>query len=388
MTAHNLLFKIVMILRASQLAAAFLRYNSCNWRCARPPYEHQDQEFRSPSGLHISALDETFIGSGDKDNRSRAWLDPSFVQALNPYRSPLFASDAEYMDFLLSLQKKQREQPAKFIDPFWEQIKLEATEALDKEPGAGPQLYQGILGRSSLKSSILSMVSHEIETELIPATALKGLMLELLTPEDEMWIRLDLQAVATRSAGIRTAMAAVLFHNGFHALVGYRVGHRLWQTGRTGLAYYLQSVISRRFSADIHPACRIGSGCYIRGSGCVIGETAVVGNDVCILDGVTLGGTGKEAGDRHPKIGNGVIIGGWAAVLGNIPVGDGAVVEARSIVTRPVPPLALVSGVPARIRGYRNLSNPQEIMSKDLEAHLAPKYFESWKQYESAESEI
>ncbi|GKY98520.1 hypothetical protein MPSEU_000809100 [Mayamaea pseudoterrestris] len=323
---------------------------------------------------------ETINGILSKTNKSHS--DPTFIQALNPYRSPQFASDREYLDFLISLQEKQRNNSAKFVDPFWEQIKLEAAAALEKEPGAGPQLYQGILGRSSLKSAISSMVSHEIETELIPATALKGLMLELLTIEDEMRIRLDLQAVATRSAGIRTAMDAVLFHNGFHALVCYRVGHRLWQAGRTGLAYYLQSVVSRRFSADIHPACRIGSGCYIRGSGCVIGETAVVGNDVSIFDGVTLGGTGKEAGDRHPKIGNGVIIGGWAAVLGNIPVGDGAVVDARSIVTKPVPPLARVSGVPARIQGYRSLDF-NDVIDKDLEAHLAPKYFEQWKQYES-----
>jgi serine O-acetyltransferase len=303
------------------------------------------------------------------------------VVVLSPYRSPLLLSDDAYQAFLSNaLPKHAASGSRRHFDPFWEQIKLEAQLALEKEPGAGPQLYQGILGRSSLRSAISSMVSHEIETELIPATALKGLLLELLTPEDEVNIRLDLQAVATRSAGIRNAMNAVLFDNGFHAVVCYRVGHRLWQVGRTGLAYYLQSVVSRRFAADIHPACRIGGGCYIRGTGCVIGETAVVGNDVSILEGVTLGGTGKEAGDRHPKIGNGVIIKGWAAVLGNIPVGDGAVVEARSIVTKAVPPLASVSGVPARIQSYRSL-DPAAVADMALEVHLAAKYFEQWKKY-------
>ena len=308
----------------------------------------------------------------------------SGVEALNPYRSSLLPSDAAYQEFISNLQPQQINSK-KRIDPFWEQIKLEATTALEKEPGAGPQIYQGILGRSGLKSAICSVVSHEIETELIPATALKGLFLELLSLEDENKIRLDLQAVATRSGGIRNAMNAVLFHKGFHALVCYRVAHRLWQEGRTGLAYYLQSVISRRFSADIHPACSIGGGCYLVGTGDVVGETAVVGEDVTILEGVTLGGTGKEAGDRHPKIGNGVIIQGWAAVLGNIPVGDGAIVEAKSIVTKAVPPLAIVSGVPARIQGYRDLK-PMDSDDGAVEEHLSSKYFELWKSFEVQDS--
>jgi serine O-acetyltransferase len=228
--------------------------------------------------------------------------------------------------------------------------------------------------------AICTVISHQIETELIPATALKNLFLELLTPEDEYRIRLDLQAVATRSPSYPNAMDGMLFHNGFHALVCYRVGHRLWSAGRTGLAYYMQSVVSRKYSADIHPACKLGGGTYMCGAaGIVIGETAVVGNDVSILEGVTLGGTGKEKGDRHPKVGNGVIIFDGGTVLGNIPVGDGAVISSKSIVTKPVPPLAIVSGVPARIDSYRDLN--EDAFSDDiLQAHLIVKYLAHWRE--------
>jgi serine O-acetyltransferase len=275
-----------------------------------------------------------------------------------------------------------------FIDPFWEQIKLEAEAALRLEPQAGPQLYQGILSQPNLLSSICTIIAHEIETELIPATAIKNLFLELLTIQDEHDIRYDLQAVATRSPSVVNAMDAILFHNGFHALVCYRVGHRLWLAGRTGLAYYMQSVVSRTYSADIHPACTLGCGTYVRaGAGVVIGETAVVGNDVSILEGVTLGGTGKEKGNRHPKVHDGVIIYDGGTVLGNIIIGEGSIITAKSIVTKPVPPLAIVRGVPARIQGYRNMTNDIGSLLQDpLHEHLIDKYLDRWQHLSVAET--
>jgi serine O-acetyltransferase len=309
----------------------------------------------------------------------------------NPYRSTLLTSIDAWEAFKGALEQraatenvansmgddKKCSRLAK-IDPFWEQIKLEAETALRLEPQAGPQLYQGILSQPTLMSAICTVVSHEIETELIPATTLKNLFMELLTPEDEYCIRQDLQAVASRSPSIEHAMDAILFQNGFHALVCYRVGHRLWQANRTSLAYYMQSTVSRKYSADIHPACVMGSGIYIRvGAGVVIGETAVVGDDVSILEGVTLGGTGKEAGDRHPKVGNGVIVQDGGTVLGNIPVGEGSVVTAKSIVTKPVPPLAIVSGVPAKIQSYRDLH--ESSFDCNLQRHLVIKYLDRWR---------
>ena len=238
-------------------------------------------------------------------------------------------------------------------DPLWEQIKLEAENMLASEPQSGPQLYSLILSQPSLIEAVATIISNEIETELIPATSLRNLFLELLTAQDRRSITLDIMAAALRSPSVGTAVNAIVFNRGLHALVCYRVGHRLWQAGRTGLAYYMQSTVSSRFSADIHPAARMGSGIYLNcGGGIVIGETAVIGDDVSILQGVTLGGTGKEAGDRHPKVGDGVILSDGATVLGNIEVGDGAVVTAKSIVTKPVPPLARVAGVPAKVVGY------------------------------------
>jgi len=289
------------------------------------------------------------------------------------YRSGLFRSKDQWDVFVKDCQRKESDS-----DLFWEQIKYEAETALSSEPQAGPQLYQGILSHDSLLSAISTVVAHECETELIPATALKNLFMELLDGDDEICIRRDLQAVATRSPSVDTAMDAICFHNGFHALVCYRVGHRLWQAGRTGLAYYMQSTVSRKYSADIHPACEMGHSIYLRvGAGVVIGETAVVGNDVSILEGVTLGGTGKEAGDRHPKVSSGVIIEDGGTVLGNILVGEGCIVRAKSIVTKPVPALAIMEGVPAKISSFRSLEDDE--FTDDLQKHLKIKYLERWR---------
>lgn len=302
--------------------------------------------------------------------------------AKNPYRSPRLAGDSEYQSFVESLSTKGSE---KEPDLFWEQVRHEARLVLKDEEQAGPLLYQGVLSHSSLLSAIITVISHEIENELIVATEFKSLFLSLLTKEDVYDIRMDLEAVASRSPSVETALDAVLFHNGFHALVCYRAAHRLWKAERIGLAHLMQSIVSSKYQADIHPACRIGYGCYLRvGAGVVIGETAIVGNDVSILEAVTLGGTGKESGDRHPKIGNGVILQQGGTVLGNIKVGDGAIVGARSIVTKPVPPLGVAQGVPAKIVGYRSL-DPNDLCMTDLEEHLLNKYVEEWKKIQTGE---
>lgn len=265
-------------------------------------------------------------------------------------------------------------------DIMWEQVRLEAQETLGPQPEAGPQLYQCILSQKSLIEAIVTAISHEIETELMPATAIKNLFLETLIQEDKKSIYLDVMAAVIRSPRYRSMMTATLFQKGVHALVCFRVGHRLWQAGRTGLAYFMQSTVSRKYCADIHPAARIGSGVYLNaGGGVVIGETAVIGQDVTILQGVTLGGTGKESGDRHPKVGNGVILHPGATVLGNISVGDGALVHPKSIVTKPVPPLACVNGVPARIQSYRTLTM-EEFEKCEFEEFLGDKYLTQWQE--------
>ena len=146
------------------------------------------------------------------------------------------------------------------------------------EPEAGPQLYQGILSQPNLVEAIIMTVANEIETVLIPATALKNLFLTMLTPEDEIAIHLDIMATATQSSGVANALMLTLFHKGLHAVVCYHVEHQLWLAKRTGLAFYMQSTVSHRYSADIHPASHIGSGIYMNtGGGIVIGKTVVVG---------------------------------------------------------------------------------------------------------------
>jgi len=269
----------------------------------------------------------------------------------------------------------------------WEQIQLEAKLALQTEPEVGPQIYQSVLSQPTLLDALSSVIAQEIETELIPSTQLVNLICEMLSPHEEDLLALeqDVIAAATRSPSIDSALTAMLHNTGLHALVAFRVGHRLWNAQRKGLAYYLQSTVSRRYSADLHPACTMGLGIYLKAGagGIVIGETAKIGNNVSIMQGVTLGGTGKERGDRHPKVGSGVILGNDASVLGNIPVGDGAVVTSKSIVTKPVDPLAVVTGVPAKVIRYRSLLNEEDAQlefNTDLSEHLAVKYLDTWKE--------
>lgn len=381
----------------------------------------EEEEDEAATGALASTRTEASSGSDvhESERQLRAW------DAWNPYRSQLLESEVAWEDFneriktvnfklvkhrgatnvngdTAASSRLSRDFAAPFgdnsddsgfFDPFWEQIKLEASVALQQEPEAGPVLYQSVLLQPGLLVAVASLIANEIETELFRAPALKSLFLEQLTMEDCASVRLDLVASATRSPSAEiapfAALDALLHHNGFHALVCYRVGHRLWKAGRTALAYYMQSAVSRKYAADIHPSCALGKGTFLTvGGGVVIGETAVVGNDACILEGVTLGGTGKEAGDRHPKVGNGVVIQDGGTVLGNIPVGDGALITAKSIVTKPVPPLAIVSGVPARIQGYRQLIESE--FDDDLQRHLADKYLDEWKrQYgSSSPSEI
>ena len=177
----------------------------------------------------------------------------------------------------------------------------------------------------------------------------------------------DLRAICDRDPACPDVLVPFLYFKGFHALEAYRVSHALWQQGRSHLARHLQSRISECFAVDIHPAAALGRGILIdHGTGLVIGETAVVDDDVSLLQGVTLGGTGKECGDRHPKIRRGVLIGAGAKVLGNIEIGEGAKVGAGSIVLAPVPAYTTVVGNPARPVGGRHASMPALTMDQSL----------------------
>ena len=195
-----------------------------------------------PVNMTDSISAASFVGIDD-NWRSKMGM------AYNPYRSKRLQDDEEWENFMKSLEA--RESSDGTIDPFWKQIRYEAKCAVKDEPEAGPQVHQGILSQPSLLVAIVTVIAHQLETELIPAVQLKNLFLSLLTPQDEFAIRLDLEAVATRSPSVEGALPALLFHNGFHALTAYRVAHELWKADRKALAYYMQSVVSRKYSADM-----------------------------------------------------------------------------------------------------------------------------------------
>ena len=245
------------------------------------PEEPKSSLLSSPD---LTGLESIVLPSGDDAHGDDAW---KIQLKYQPYVSDRFDSLQEWKDFLLDVMLDPE------ADPLWEQIKLEATMALGPEPEAGPQVYQGILSHSSLLEAVVTVIAHEIETELIQATELKELFMECLLGRSEEEgkamaevIRSDVRATAIRSGSVGDALTAVLFHIGLHALVCYRVGHILWQEDRKGLAYYLQSTVSRKYSADIHPAAQLGNAQYLSSTaGVVIGETAVTGDDVSILPG-------------------------------------------------------------------------------------------------------
>lgn len=222
----------------------------------------------------------------------------------------------------------------------------------------------------TITRALITLIGHKIQTEFIDTPQI----VELLTqysrnvPALETWIWRDLSAVIDRDPAADTMVIPFLFFKGFHALQTYRFSHVLWQNGKKGMAQFLQSRMSEVFDADIHPAAQIGDGVFIdHGSCVVIGETAVVGNNVSILHDVTLGGTGKDTGDRHPKIGEGVLIGTGAKVLGNIHIGAGSKIAAGSVVLDPVPPHSTVAGVPARVVGHPKTTDPSQSMDQQIE---------------------
>ncbi len=180
-------------------------------------------------------------------------------------------------------------------------------------------------------------------------------------------VRADLSAVFQRDPACHSYLQAFLFFKGFHALQSYRVAHYLWLQGRKTMALFVQNRMSDLFAVDIHPAARLGRGIMIdHATGVVIGETAVVGDDVSMLHGVTLGGTGKQNEDRHPKVGRGVLLSTGAKVLGNIEIGEYSRVGAGSVVLKPVPPHTTVAGVPARVIGKAGSPRPSQDMDHNL----------------------
>ena len=253
------------------------------------------------------------------------------------------------------------------VDPVWQRICDEAHDAIRKEPLLGGLVHSSLLHHPSFERALayrfsLKLASGEMSEQILREIADEAYQSD---PELGQAARADLMAVYDRDPACHRYLQPILFFKGYQAIQSYRIGHWLWTTGRTDLSYFVQMRVSEVFGVDIHPAARIGKGIMIdHAHSIVIGETAVVGDNASMLHCVTLGGTGKEDGDRHPKIGDGVLIGAGAKVLGNIHVGYCSRVAAGSVVLQDVPPCSTVAGVPARVVGEAGCPQPAIMMDQ------------------------
>ncbi|WP_156453310.1 serine O-acetyltransferase [Polycladidibacter hongkongensis] len=254
-------------------------------------------------------------------------------------------------------------------DPIWSRVRCEAEEMIAKEPALASFVYETVLNHSNLEEAIVHRVADRLGHVVVSSSLIRQTYLEALGQDDGLSaaFRIDIAAVIDRDPACNRYLEPLLYFKGFHALQTHRLAHYLWHQGRKDFALYLQSRSSEVFQVDIHPAVPMGRGIFIdHGTGLVIGGTAVVEDDVSILQGVTLGGTGKEGGDRHPKVRHGVLIGAGAKVLGNLEIGHCSRVAAGSVVLKDVEPCSTVAGVPAKLVGEAGCAQPARAMDQML----------------------
>jgi serine O-acetyltransferase len=258
-------------------------------------------------------------------------------------------------------------------DEIWEDIRKRAEKDAQKEPMLASFLYATVLNHNTFESSLSFLLAHKLESPTLTAATLRDLINEAYgkDPKIARAIREDIAAVCDRDPACDGFANILLFYKGYHALQAYRAAHYYWTQGRRSLAKYLQNRISEVFAVDIHPAAQIGHGILIdHATGVVIGETAVVEDFVSMLHEVTLGGTGKVSGDRHPKVRRGVLIAAGAKILGNVEIGEGAKIAAGAVVLEDVPPHTTVAGVPAKIVGTPSTASPALEMDQRIEQSM------------------
>jgi len=255
------------------------------------------------------------------------------------------------------------------IDPVWEQITTEAYAIIDSEPTMAPLVYSAIVNHNSLTCALSYRMAHKLSSGEMTESILHDAFDEAYDADKALGEigRADLLATYDRDPACHRMIQPLLYFKGFQAVQAYRMAHWLWGQKRYDLAYFIQMRASEVFGVDIHPAAKIGQGLMIdHAHSIVIGETAVVGKNVSMLHSVTLGGTGKAEQDRHPKIGDNVMLGAGAKVLGNISVGNCSRVAAGSVVLKDVPPCKTVAGVPAKIVGEAGCDEPSMSMDQLL----------------------
>ncbi len=255
------------------------------------------------------------------------------------------------------------------IDPVWSEVQRDAQAIVRTEPAMASFVHATILSRDRLEDAIVHRLAERLHNHVVSAEVIRCAYKDALADEPALaeGMRADLAAVYDRDPAVSRYIEPILYFKGFHALQTHRLAHWLYEQRRIDFALYLQSRSSEVFQTDINPAAPIGKGVFLdHATGLVVGETAVIEDDVSIMQDVTLGGTGKEVGDRHPKVRRGVLIGAGAKVFGNIEVGARSKVAAGSVVLHPVPPCTTVAGVPARVIGASAKNDPSRTMDQSL----------------------
>jgi serine O-acetyltransferase len=254
-------------------------------------------------------------------------------------------------------------------DPVWRRVRDEAEAISRREPALAGLVHAAVLDQPSLEEAIAERVSNRLADPQLHATHIRNAFRDAIDDDPSLAdvMRVDAVAVLDRDPACERLIEPILYFKGFAAIQAHRVAHSLWTRGRRDFALMLQSRTSAALQVDIHPAVPIGRGIFMdHATGVVIGQTARIGDDVSLLQGVTLGGTGKHGGDRHPKIGSGVLVGAGAKILGNFEIGHCSRVAAGSVVLSAVPPNTTVAGVPARIVGTAGCPEPSRSMDQIL----------------------
>nr|WP_319388617.1 serine O-acetyltransferase [uncultured Cohaesibacter sp.] len=268
-----------------------------------------------------------------------------------------------------SLSHSAYTQPS-VIDPVWERVRAEAETIVRTEPVLSSFIYSTILSHKRLENAVIHRIVDRLHNPAMDSEAIRQAYREACEADPFIAeaMRADIRAVADRDPACERFVDPILYFKGFHAIQTHRLANWLYNNGRKDFAFYLQSVSSQVYQVDIHPRVSFGKGIFFdHATGIVVGETAVLEDDVSILQGVTLGGTGKEDGDRHPKIRRGVLIGAGAKVLGNIEIGNCSRVASGSVVLKAVPNNTTVAGVPAKVVGQAGCAEPAISMDQILQ---------------------
>jgi serine O-acetyltransferase len=261
------------------------------------------------------------------------------------------------------------DESAAVTDALWARLRAEAEEAYQREPKLASLFFDSILNQPSFETAVFHRVAVRMRNDVVSLPLIVQAFAKACI-DDPCIVeaaKADIAAVLDRDPACSRLLEPLLYFKGFHAIQAHRLNHWLWHHGERDFALYLQSRSSEVFQTDIHPNAKFGMGIFVdHATGLVVGETAEVGDNVSLLQGVTLGGTGKDADDRHPKVRQGVVIGAAAKVLGNIEIGEHSRIAAGSVVLKPVPPHATVAGVPAKIVRVADTEEPARSMDQML----------------------